>query len=55
MGLFIVLELELVNVLKTCRSFRFIRKSVSCLQFAPGHSFRTRDTLASQIFFKGFF
>ena len=31
MKLFIVLELELFNVLKTCRSFRFIRKSVSCL------------------------
>ena len=40
---FIVLELELVNVLKTCRSFRFIHKSVSCLQVALGHSFRTRD------------
>ena len=44
MRLLIVLELELVNVLKTCRSFRFIRKSVCCLQVASGHSFRTRDT-----------
>ena len=31
------------SMLKTCRSFRFIHKSVSCLQFALGHSFRTRD------------
>ena len=32
-----------INVLKACCSFRFIRKSVSCLQFALGHSFRTLD------------
>ena len=49
MRLLIALELALVNVLKTCRSFRFIRKSVYCLQFALGHSFRTRDNNEHEI------